>query len=211
MQRFSSGETLSDEWEAMPAATRYDSISISFHWATSLLLGAMFCSIWAWEGADGAVSAARLLTLHRSIGVLLWFVTLLRILWRVLIGATPSLPPQVSTAQYVAARTNQLGLYTLLILQPITGFLESIWRGKPFGLFGATFPAIAPRDKNLSLLFHRVHETCATALLVLIGLHALAALFHSLVRRDGVVQAMLPVRSRPPAAPPTASTPRSAE
>lgn len=188
-------ESISDEAAVPPTPARYDRVSISFHWLTLVLLVAMFWSAWARAGVEDASRAAWLLTLHRSAGMLVWTLTLLRIVWRILFAAVPPLPPAVSTPQYVAARANQLGLYLLLILQPITGFLQTIWRGKPFALFGATIPAIAPRDKDLSHLFHQVHETGATVLLVLIGMHALAALFHGLVRRDGVLDAMLPIRA----------------
>jgi cytochrome b561 len=174
------------------APARYDRISIVFHWATLLLIGVMFWSAWAREGVQDAAAAARLLTIHRSVGVSIWLVTMLRILWRILFAATPPLPPAIPTTHYVAARLNQLGLYALLMLQPLTGLLQTVWRGKPFGLFGATIPRLVGPDKDLSHLFRNVHEASATILLVLIGLHALAALFHGFVRRDGVMRAMLP-------------------
>ena len=55
-------------------------------------------------------------------------------------------------------------------------------------------PAVMERNKDFTHLFHDVHETSATVLLVLIGLHTLAALFHALVRRDGVLRTMTPFR-----------------
>ena len=188
--------------DAAPVSTpsRYDRISIVFHWATLLLIIAMFWSAWAREGVADAAAAARLLTLHRSIGVTIWLVTLLRILWRILFAAAPALPPTIPAAHHVAARANQIALYALLILQPVTGLLQTIWRGRPFGLFGATIPAIVRPDRDLSHLFRGVHATSATILLILIGLHALAALFHGVLRRDGVMGAMLPIGSARPAA-----------
>jgi cytochrome b561 len=187
-----------DRGTAAPSPVGYDRISMAFHWVTLLLIVALLWSAWTREGVENGTNAGRLLMLHRSIGLLVWIVTLLRILWRGLFGAAPSLPPAVSTAHHVAARASQLGLYGLLILQPITGFLQSIWRGRPFALFGLPFPAIAPRDKDLSHLFHGLHEVGATAFLIVIGLHALAALFHGFVRRDGVLETMLPIRRSAP-------------
>lgn len=180
--------------------TRYDRISILLHWITLLLIAATFSSAWARQGVEDGGAAARLLTLHRSLGVSIWVVTLLRILWRIQFAAVPTLPPAIPAAHYVAARANQLGLYALLILQPVTGLLQTLWRGRPFGLFGATIPPIVRPDKDLSHLFHQVHEVSATILLILIGLHALAALFHGEVRRDGVMGAMLPITGARPAA-----------
>ena len=183
-----------------PAPTRHDRISILFHWATLLLIAAMFWSAWARESADDAAAAARFLTIHRSIGVTIWVVTLLRIPWRILFAAAPALPSTIPAAHHVAARANQIALYALLILQPLTGLLQTIWQGRPFGLFGAAIPTIARPEKGLSHLFRGVHATSATILLILIGLHALAALFHGVVRRDGVMGTMLPIgRARPAA------------
>jgi cytochrome b561 len=48
------------------------------------------------------------------------------------------------------------------------------------------------RSKEMTQLFHDIHETTATALLVLVGLHVCAALFHGIVLRDGVLRSMLP-------------------
>ena len=112
-----------------PAPTRHDRISILFHWATLLLIAAMFWSAWARESADDAAAAARFLTIHRSIGVTIWVVTLLRIPWRILFAAAPALPSTIPAAHHVAARANQIALYALLILQPLTGLLQTIWRG----------------------------------------------------------------------------------
>jgi cytochrome b561 len=171
---------------------RYDPVSMAFHWATLLLLVAMFWSAWAREGVQDAEQAALLLDWHRSLGIGLWFVTLLRLAWKAGYASAPPLPKTVGRAQALLARGTQVLLYALLIVQPVTGFLQSIWRGKPFALMMGQFPAVAARDKALTHLFHDIHETSATVLLALIALHALAGLFHGLVRRDGVLRSMLP-------------------
>jgi cytochrome b561 len=90
------------------------------------------------------------------------------------------------------ARANEAVLYLVLIAQPVTGILQTVARGKAFDLAGATVPRLMARDKALMHLFHDIHETTATVLLVLIGLHVGAALFHGIVLRDGVLSTMLP-------------------
>lgn len=189
--------TTGDELQAGPTIRDlYDPVSMAFHWATLLLITAMFGSAWAREGAQDAERAALLLDWHRSLGVGLWFITLLRLVWKAGYAAVPLLPETMSRAQAVLARGNQALLYTLLIVQPVTGFLQSIWRGKTFALMLGQFPAIVARDKALTHLFHNIHETSATVLLALIALHVLAGLFHGLVRRDGVLRSMWPAASR---------------
>ncbi len=172
--------------------TRYDRLSMALHWLTLLLLIVMFATMWARENASHGDSAAMLLTVHRSTGVVVWLLTLVRLSWKTTAGRSPALPFDLSTLQRLAARVTQYALYALLVLQPITGFLQSIARGKPFALLGLTMPPVMDRDKDVTHLFHDIHETSATILLVVIGLHALAALFHGIVRRDGVLRSMLP-------------------
>jgi cytochrome b561 len=182
------------ETATMRAATpRYDRVSMTFHWLTLLLLIVMFATMWAREGASDGDTAATLLTVHRSTGLVLWLLTLARLLWKATAGHAPALPSDLPVAQRWAARATQYALYALLLLQPITGFLQSIARGKSFPLIGLTMPTVMERNKDYTHLFHDIHETSATILLVLIGVHALAALFHGIVRRDGVLRAMVPI------------------
>jgi cytochrome b561 len=105
---------------------------------------------------------------------------------------TPALPATVGKRQHFAARANEAALYALLLLQPLTGFLQSIARGKPFALFGADVPVLMAKNKAFGHAVHDIHERGAWALLILIGLHALAALAHHFLMRDTVLRAMLP-------------------
>jgi len=173
---------------------RYDSVSMALHYLTSLLLVALFATAWAREQASDGDTAALLLTLHRSSGVLIWIATLVRLAWKATAGRTPALPSAMPRAQRWAARGNDALLYLVLIAQPVTGILQSVARGKPFALLGVTVPSIMARDKGMTHLFHDIHETTATVLLVLVGLHVGAALFHGIVLRDGVLRSMLPAR-----------------
>lgn len=177
-------------------AARFDPLTMVIHWATLLLIVAMFASAWMLGGATDSASADRLLLVHRSTGVTVWLLTLVRLAWKSTWGRGPALPDTVGRVQRLAARANEYGLYGLLILQPVTGFLQSALRGKPFPLFGYSFPAIVARDRAWTKIFHQVHEFGAWALLGLIALHACAALFHHFIQRDGVLQAMLPGRAR---------------
>jgi cytochrome b561 len=93
--------------------------------------------------------------------------------------------------QYIA-KTNEYGLYALLVVQPITGLGGVLFRGHPFELFIWDVPALLEPDPAVRSLFVQTHEFVAKALLALIGLHAGAALFHRLVLRDGVLQRMSP-------------------
>jgi cytochrome b561 len=94
--------------------------------------------------------------------------------------------------QQIIAKANEYGLYVLLLAMPITGLARVLLRGQPFELFVWEIPALLEPDPALRSLFVQAHAIGAKALVVLIGLHAGAALFHRLVLRDGVLQRMLP-------------------
>ena len=184
---------------ARSKAGRFDQVTIALHWLTLALVTGQFTLIWllSQAGDDGA-TAGQLLTAHRSEGVALWCVVVARLLWRLRFAHLPPFPASLRKAQQLAAKANEYGLYALLILQPLTGLGDTIWRGKPFTLFFWRLPKLVPVDKPLFHLMHGLHEVGALALLGLVGLHAAAALLHGLVLRDGVLQRMLPWTARDP-------------
>jgi cytochrome b561 len=186
----------SEETKGSGQGARFDGVTIAIHWVTLLLVAALFATAWARDMAEDGARAEILLASHRSIGLLLWFLTFARLAWRRIGGSHPPLPDGVSRLQRGAARANEYALYALLAIQPLTGFAQSVLRGKSFGLLVGTVPAIVPRNRELVRLFHDLHGSCAALLLALIGLHAAAALFHRFVLKDRVLQSILPWRSR---------------
>ena len=173
---------------------RFDRVSMAFHWLTVLVILWMFASAWAIGLATDPAGAQRMLAVHRSMGVVLWFVTLARLAWRLRFAETPPLPADLPAAQKLAARLNEAALYAILLIQPLSGLAQSLARGKPFVLFGLEVPKLMARDKAAAGLFHSVHELTADLLIAVIALHVGAALFHGLVRRDGVLRSMVPAR-----------------
>jgi cytochrome b561 len=180
------------------APPRYDTTTIAIHWTTALLVLALFASGWGMSLATDGDAARRLLTLHRSIGAAVWALTCARVGWRLAGSPTPGLPARLPPVARFAARLNEAALYCLLLLQPATGVLQSLYRGKPFDLFVWQVPALLARDKGLAHWWHEVHEKGAWLLAGLVALHAAAALLHALVLRDEVFRHMVPVSRRPP-------------
>ena len=182
-----------------PAAegARFDQTSIALHWLTVLLLVAQFASAWLREAVDHETGFAMvLLTMHRTTGGLTWIVVVARLVWRRYFADLPAFPQSMPKLQQSIAKANEYGLYALLLVQPITGLGNVLFHGRPFALFIWEVPALLAPDPAIRSLFVKAHEFGAKALVVLIGLHAGAALFHGLVLRDGVLQRMLPRSSR---------------
>jgi cytochrome b561 len=172
---------------------RFDQTSIILHWLTVLLIVVQFVSIWAHEAVGHHSSlAVALLSLHRSTGVLTWIVVVARLCWRRYFAYLPPFPPSMPKFQENIAKANEYGLYVLLLAMPITGLARVHLRGQPFELFVWEIPALLEPDPAVRIVFVQAHAIGAKALMVLIALHAGAALFHRLVLRDGVLQRMLP-------------------
>jgi superoxide oxidase len=172
---------------------RFDQTSIALHWFTVFLIVVQFASAW-WREAIGheASLGAALLTMHRTTGMLTWIVVLARLVWRRCFAHLPPFPQSMPKLQQWIAKANEYGLYALLVVQPITGLGNTLFHGRPFTLLIWEVPVLLAPDTAIRGLFVAAHEFGAKALVVLIGLHAGAALFHGLVLRDGVLQRMLP-------------------
>jgi cytochrome b561 len=176
---------------------RFDQTSIALHWLTVIFIIAQFTSVWLREAVDHETSfAVVLLTVHRTMGVLTWIVALARLVWRRWFACLPPFPQSMPMLQQLMAKANECGLYALLLVQPISGLGNVLFHGRPFALFMWEVPALLAPDPAIRSVFVRAHEFGAKALVVLIGLHAGAALFHGLVLRDGVLRRMLPWTSR---------------
>jgi cytochrome b561 len=179
--------------KAVVDSGRFDQMSIALHWLTVILIVTQFTTAW-WHAAVDHQSrlAAMVLATHRSIGVLTWLVGLTRLVWRHNFAYLPPFPQSMPKLQQTIAKANEYGLYALLVVQPITGLGRVLFRGQPFELFIWKVPALLEENPTIRGLFADGHEFGAKALLVLIGLHTGAALFHRLVLRDAVLQRMLP-------------------
>jgi cytochrome b561 len=176
---------------------RFDQTSIILHWLTALLIVVQFASIWAREAVDHQSDlAAALLTLHRSTGLSTWIIVVARLCWRRYFAYLPPFPQSMLKFQQTIAKANEYGLYILLLAMPITGLARVVLRGQAFELFVWQVPALLEPDPAMRSLFVEAHAIGAKALMALIGLHAGAALFHRLVLRDGVLQRMLPRRTK---------------
>ena len=182
---------------SLTKSLRFDDVAICFHWVTLALVIAQFASAWLLSAAAGDQATA-LLRFHRSLGVAIWFVTVGRFAWRRLFSNLPPFPESMPKVQRELAKLNEYGLYALLMIQPLTGVADALFLGRPFPLFLWQIPTILPRERGVADFFAEMHETGAYTLLSLIGVHALAALFHRLVLRDNVLQRMLPAAAPRP-------------
>jgi len=173
----------------------FDSVTICLHWATVLLVLAMFASVWLRSQSQDDVFKAILLQIHRSLGVTIWVATALRLAWRMTNATLPPFPTNMTKIHRAMVRLSEYGLYALLLGQPATGLGATLFSGHPFGLFLRQIPQLMPEDKALQATFHFTHELGAWVLGALAAGHAAAALIYYFVLRDDVLQCMAPAIS----------------
>ena len=175
----------------------YDKVMRAVHWTTLLLIAGAFIAVWiADPELIGRSSAALIVQIHRSLGLTVVALTVFRLAWRWR-ARIPALPGDLPAVQKWAARANEVLIYMVLLTQPIVGLLYSNAYGvrvKLFLLF--ELPPVIARDLSLGEQLGAIHNFLGYSLLVLVGAHAAAALFHHFVRRDQVLNAMLPSRLR---------------
>jgi cytochrome b561 len=163
-----------------------------YHWLSLALVIAQFSSAWLIDLVTKDQGAI-LLAFHRSAGIVIWFVMAGRFVWRTQFAYLPPFPDSMPKLQQRLAKLNEYGLYALLLFQPVTGVADALFLGRSFQLFLWQVPAILPRDKAMADLLFEMHHIGAYALLLLIDVHTLAALFHRFILRDQVVERMLPL------------------
>lgn len=180
--------------EQPSAVTGYDPVLKAVHWATLLLIAAAFAAVWTSHAVASKEQYTMLVQLHRSLGVTVFGLTLFRVGWR-RCARIPRLPADLPGFQRFAARAVEYFFYLALLVQPILGLLHSNARGARVDFyFLGELPAIIAPDRVLAKQLITVHELVADLLLSAIALHAAAALFHHFVRRDDVLETMLPGR-----------------
>ena len=171
----------------------FDRVTIGIHWLTVLIVLALFSSAWLHAYSHDSVSKALLLQIHRSLGVTIWMITVMRLLWRLTHAALPPFPASMSRLHRAFVKMSEYALYALLLVQPVTGMAATLLRGRQFALFFWHVPPLMSESRTIWISLEGIHEIGACAFGALILGHAAAALFHHFVLRDDVLECMAPV------------------
>jgi cytochrome b561 len=196
----------------MTAARRYSNVAMALHWLIALTLIGMVPVAWwmtdAIRDPDQRATAYQIYQLHKSAGLTILGLTLLRLTWR-LMHPAPPLPAGMKSYEAFAAHATHVAFYALTILIPLSGwiYVSAAWSipdDRPlnvatswFGLFtvphlpGLTEASDAMRRwtavKSMS-----AHSLLVWGAIVLVALHIGAALKHQFVDRDGLLARMVP-------------------
>ncbi|AEG01298.1 cytochrome b [Methylomonas methanica] len=171
---------------------RYGSLNIALHWLIFVLIASAYAFILLRElFPKGSDPRETMKTLHFMLGLSVLLLVLPRIAMR-FVGSTPSITPEPPAWQHSAARLAHLALYVFMIIMPLLGWLMLSAAGKPIPFYGLQLPALIDEDKELAKFIKEIHETIGEIGYYLIGLHALAALYHHFIQRDNSLLNMLP-------------------
>ena len=175
---------------------RYGSLSIALHWLMLIMIvGVYFTMEFRGIFPKGSDGRELMKLTHFSLGLSILALVWLRIFAR-LIAPNPKIVPAPALWQDRLGKIAHLALYGLMICTPLLGWLVISAFGKPAPFFGLELPALIGPDKDFAHQLEDWHVLIAQIGYWLIGLHAVAALFHHFVLRDNTVQRMLPARSK---------------
>ncbi len=179
---------------------RYGRVAILLHWAIAILIAWNLVLGFRMHAASG-LAQFTLFQLHKSIGIGVLLLSLLRLAWR-LIHRPPPLPASMRSWEHALARITHVALYGIMIGMPLTGWV--VVSTSPLNIPTLLFHIVpwphvpllhdlAPvAKKHVNSVFDASHVALAWGSCALIALHVAGALKHALVERDGVLQTMLP-------------------
>jgi len=170
----------------------YNAVARLLHWSVAGAIVVQYVLAKLAERADENGERFQQLVLlanHKSVGLTILAVALLRLVWRFRYPPPPAEP--VAGWQRLAAAISHSGLYVLLLLMPLTGWLMSSASNIPVSWFNLfQLPDFVAASEDLANLFQSTHQTMAKLLFVLAVVHMLAALKHAVINRDRVLQRM---------------------
>jgi cytochrome b561 len=171
---------------------RYGVLSMLLHWSMAVLiigmlvLGLYMTSLpdgdpkWEWYG------------LHKSIGMLVFVLALLRLLW-ISTHPRPALPQNLRPWERTAAHATHGLLYLAMLLLPVSGYIDSSAGGYHLAFFDLfEVPKIIPENKGFEELAVLIHSSLAYGLIAVLVLHLGAVAKHHLIHKDETLRRMLP-------------------
>jgi cytochrome b561 len=140
-----------------------------------------------WDALTGFLYSS-----HKLIGLTVLALVVVRLLYRLTRGAPrsdPTVPPALTGISHLV----HWSLYALLIAVPVIGYAAISW-GDYLDVFGVHLPAVSVKNEELSKEAFHWHELGAILIIGFVSLHVVAAIYHRFIRRDRVVERMIPNR-----------------
>ncbi len=183
---------------------RFSYVAIFFHWVVAALILANILIAWQFHLVHGVPRSA-ILQIHKSIGITILLLSVLRLMWR-LLNPPPPFATSMQTWEKGAAKIVERSFYFIMFAMPLTGWAiaSTLSLPTPIMLFGVVhwpyIPSLStlPFDQKLGAysLSVAAHHLLAKITYALLTLHVLAALRHQFLKRDAVLARMIPLLAR---------------
>lgn len=189
----------------------YTRTAILLHWLIAATVIAQFAWGWWMQTIPKAPPGPRAdaFNVHKSIGLTLLALMVVRLCWRVA-HRPPALPPMPQW-QSKLARADHIVLYAALFAMPIAGYIGSVFSGYPVKYFGLALPAWGWKDAGVKDIFSSLHYGTSWVLFAAVVLHLMAVAKHAAIDRDGLTARMSILNARRSGALPARTSPDSAD
>ena len=173
-------------------ALTYGGVAKGFHWVIAVMvLGLLAAGIYM-TSLDPSPEMFKLYALHKSAGITVLTLVVLRVLWRITNPHPESLPNHKNWEK-ILARLVHFMLYAALFIMPLSGWVMSSAKGFSVSVFGLlTLPDFVERSDDLAKVAGIIHEIASWVLIGIVGLHIAGAIKHHIVDRDETLWRMLP-------------------
>lgn len=167
----------------------YGFISKLLHWIVAIAIITLISVGYYMSDLPISDQKYQIYSTHKAAGVCVLIFVIIRLVWRIM-NIAPEMPKDTPQWQVIAADVNVKFLYFLMLCQPLSGIFMSLYGGHPINIFGLfAIPAFETKVK-LASLAKEFHEAFSVLLIICISLHLLAALYHHIIRKDGLLKRM---------------------
>ena len=171
---------------------RFGSVSLALHWAMAAGLAGALALGTTIARMEPSFGTLWLYGLHKTVGICLLGLVVVRLVWHRISPPPASYTAGIPAWQLAAARAAHLGLYALMLLVPLTGWIASAATGIDVVIFGrVVLPRVAPVSEAWDSAAFAAHFWLTRALMALALLHIMGALWRHFGHRDGTLRRML--------------------
>ncbi len=192
-ERGRGGASTADATAVAPPSLRYDRVAAWLHWGIGVLLLAeiAFGLLLDEIAPRGTPARAGVINLHKSVGIVIGVLIVIRIAWR-LGHAPPPWPATMSIRRQRAAQFGHLLLYVCMLVAPLAGYLGSNFSKHGVRFFGVVLAPWGPDWPAAYSFLVGLHNASTYLLLALTIGHVAMALKHALIERDGIFARIAP-------------------
>lgn len=175
------------------AKSKFSGLAMTLHWLVAIAVIVTWRIAEAAEHAPNREARSEIMGNHFALGVVIFSLVAIRLVWR-LMNPPPAPMPGHSGWEQTLAKTAHYTMYTLLLAMPLAGWFAMSSYGSPISLWGMfDVPKLpVPANEALGKQIFELHAIAGTTLLVVVAVHVLATLKHTLIDKDGTIFRMLP-------------------